>query len=98
MTSLIKAEDSYLSLPDRLTMSAEGSNGDDAYVDPAVCINLIQGATLNITNSRYITVAGLTVALYDIFLLLADEVRHVLLNRGYQAHLRLGQAGMEMWI
>jgi hypothetical protein len=58
-------------------MSTEG------YLDPAVYFNLIQGATLDITSSRYITVAGLTVALYDIFLLLADEVRHVLLNRGY---------------
>jgi hypothetical protein len=76
-------------------MSVEGAG---AYLDPAVCANLIQGATLNITNSRYIVVSGLAIALYDIFLLLADEVRHVLLNQRYQAHLQLGQASMGMWI
>jgi hypothetical protein len=80
-------------------MFVEGSNGGGAYLDPTACANLIQGATLNITNSRYIVVSGLAVALYDIFLLLADEVWHVvLLNRGYQAHLGLGQASMGMWI
>lgn len=56
-------------------MSADGSNGGGEWLDPAVCTNLAMGATFNLTNSRYLTVAGLTVALYDIFLLMADEVR-----------------------
>jgi len=54
------------------------SSGGGAYLDPAVRLNLIEGATLNITQSQYITVCGLTVAWYDIFLLLVDEVRIVL--------------------
>jgi hypothetical protein len=37
-------------------------------------MQILAGAALNITNSRYLTVAGLTIAIYDIFLLIADEV------------------------
>ena len=43
-------------------------------LDPAVCLQLATGATLNLTNSRYIIAAGLTIALYDVFLLFSDEV------------------------
>ncbi|PVG03173.1 hypothetical protein CPB86DRAFT_695685 [Serendipita vermifera] len=50
-------------------------------LDPYVCMQILAGAALNITNSRYLTVAGLTIAMYDIFLLFSDEIRLVWTHR-----------------
>ena len=50
-------------------------NGTGPRLDPAACLELMSGALLNITVSRYIMAAGLTIAIYDILLLFSDEVR-----------------------
>ena len=54
------------------------SDPSGARLDLAVCTQLLTGATLNIITSRYIAVAGLTIAIYDIFLLFSDEVSRFL--------------------
>jgi hypothetical protein len=50
-------------------------NGEGPRLDIQTCLELMSGALLNITVSRYIMAAGLTIALYDILLLFSDEVR-----------------------
>ncbi|KIM33999.1 hypothetical protein M408DRAFT_325543 [Serendipita vermifera MAFF 305830] len=57
-------------------------------LDPTICLQLAKGATLNLNTSRYIMLAGLTIALYDIFLLSSDEIRLVW-NSGSKMSVRL---------
>lgn len=55
-------------------------NGTGPRLDPLTCLELMSGALLNITVSRYIMAAGLTIALYDVLLLFSDEVRRANFN------------------
>lgn len=76
-----------------MTGQASGNYGNGRiqpgeFLDPAICAQLLTGAILNLNTNRYILAAGLTIALYEIFLLFSDEVRLVW-NSGSKMSMRL---------